>query len=681
MNVPRVVNMNLGSKSLGFPKKSLPFIKDQKRKRQATISMPERKMIGADTETIGGKLWLFSTEKGVWEIDTFKDLMEVIFSPKHMSKWKKTKKSGRGNKLRGWSPVEFFFWNLKFDAQAIFRLLTPRVVESLIESKEEGREGELGQNKIRVNVHTGDFHPIVKGQMIELDYLEGKSFVIRPISVTKTTEHGTVYHIGTCYMWDISQFYGKLRLQTASEIYLGESKIETLFDGEILDASRFDDEEYRIKYRNDILDYAVKDADLAGRLARLKRSQFVESGVRFIRPYSLANVAQRNLLDMCQIPTVNKYSDNPALNHILSVSNTSYLGGRFETAGIGYLPDIQPVDLASAYPYTMFHLPNTDEGKWMRYFGKSSLLKWLERREPMSMGFIEGQFLFGTESEWNPLCTKLPSGSLVSPRLVRGWFTAEEVQEALKWPVVSFEIGDWTYFEEDGDDRPFQPFIDKYYRMKSSSPSDSVEYAVSKVMVNSVYGKTRQAVQGKAGKLWNPMYASTICGSTRARLAELVRVNNFSAKQLATDGVFFDTDDLVDIPNRPLPATLNLGQWELEDRGSMLCLGSGIYSMDLGHKVKTRFRGGASYFLRGTNLFDFCKENSEFSHVSKTIRRPYSAREAKVRDDMELMNVFRPVKQTMKTRGDSEKRRWKTQPSKFGDLLENWYDSYSHFTA
>ena len=79
----------------------------------------------------------------------------------------------------------------------------------------------------------------------------------------------------------------------------------------------------------------------------------------------------------------------------------------------------------------------------------------------MSMGFIEAQFLFGTESEWNPLCTKLPSGSLVSPRLVRGWFTADEVQEALKWPVVSFKVGDWSYFKEDGDDRPFQPFIDK----------------------------------------------------------------------------------------------------------------------------------------------------------------------------------------------------------------------------
>ena len=138
--------------------------------------MPEWKIIGADTETIDGKLWLFSTEKGVWEIDTFKDLIEIIYNRIHLSKWKKTAKSGRGNKLRGFSPLEYFFWNLKFDAQAVFRLLSEEVVFNLIMSKEEGREGEVGQNKIVVNVDTGDFYPVVEGKMIMLDYLEGKSY-------------------------------------------------------------------------------------------------------------------------------------------------------------------------------------------------------------------------------------------------------------------------------------------------------------------------------------------------------------------------------------------------------------------------------------------------------------------------------------------------------------------------
>ena len=76
-----------------------------------------------------------------------------------------------------------------------------------------------------------------------------------------------------------------MRLNDASKEYLGDSKIETLFDGEILDAGRFDEEDYREKYLDDIKKYAVKDAVLTGRLARHRREDYVESGIRFIRPY------------------------------------------------------------------------------------------------------------------------------------------------------------------------------------------------------------------------------------------------------------------------------------------------------------------------------------------------------------------------------------------------------------
>ena len=90
-----------------------------------------------------------------------------------------------------------------------------------------------------------------------------------------------------------------MKLQTASEIYLNSSKVELMFDGNILDAGRFDEEEYRDYYREDIEKYAVQDAVLTGELSRLKRREFVDNEIRFIRPYSIANVAQRNLPDSC----------------------------------------------------------------------------------------------------------------------------------------------------------------------------------------------------------------------------------------------------------------------------------------------------------------------------------------------------------------------------------------------
>ena len=76
----KVLNMNPRKWSFSFPLLRLPLIGRQRRKRQAKNSMPERKMMGADTETIEGRVWLFSTEKGVWEIESFADLMRVIYS-------------------------------------------------------------------------------------------------------------------------------------------------------------------------------------------------------------------------------------------------------------------------------------------------------------------------------------------------------------------------------------------------------------------------------------------------------------------------------------------------------------------------------------------------------------------------------------------------------------------------
>ena len=206
-----------------------------------------------------------------------------------------------------------------------------------------------------------------------------------------------------------------------------------------------------------------------------------------------------------------------------------------------------------------------------------------------------------------------------------------------------------------------------------------MKYAVSKVCLNSVYGKTRQAINDKAGQLWNPFYASTVTGATRARLAELLRVNEYKALSVATDGVLFPTNALRTIPERPLPAPRNLGQWELEEEGELSLLMSGVYSLRGDDFVKTVYRGHASLFLRDDDLFRFCETHSKESVQRTTIRRPYSAGESRVRGDMTLMNRFREVDFSIRPAGDSTKRLWPRQsPVYFGDLLSQWWPSKPH---
>jgi len=645
----------------------LPHLRGQKRRKVGRkSSLLERKMCGADTETIDGNIWLFSTEFGVWEINTLGDLIAVLYNKYHAKKWSTGKKSNKKLKrkaTRGVSTMQFFFWNLKYDAQSIMHFLDKDQIDMLL----------VGE-KVEVDCVVPNYEQEIK---ITLKYLEGKYLEIKPD--WKIGEH----KVGTCYWWDISQFYFKARLNNAAKKFLGETKIEKCFDGSILDVGRLNEESYRIKYRKDIEKYAVQDAVLAGKLARLKRQDYVSQDIRFIQPYSLANVAQRELLSSCEIPTINDYIEDKKLNRILQIAQTSFFGGWFETCGNGRFNGCMGVDLASAYPYVMYHLPNTSRGNWIRGDCEESFRIYLEKRTAFEIGFCEVFIEFPEGRNFYPLVQKSKSGTLVTPRIVKGWFTIEEIQEALKWNPKTFILGEWYRFrEDDSKSRPFRPFIDKFYELKMNSESGSVPYNVAKVQLNSIYGKTVQCIDGKIGKMWNPIYGSTITGSTRARLAELIRLNDYSALSVATDGIIFPKDKLTIIPDRPLEAPHNLGNWEHDGEGDLIVIMSGVYSMQTDNYTKTTFRGSASYFLRGFNvggIFRFCEENKNRAAIRTTVMKPYSAKEARIKNDYSLINVFAERQYSISALGDSTKRLWVGEKAKnFGDLLTKWWYSKPH---
>ena len=655
---------NKSVEDLGLPVKPLPEYKKQNRKRQAKTSIPKWKICGADTETKVGKIWLYSTEEGVWEIESFYQLVMLHYIKKHAKSWKKSRKSAsKKGALRGLSPREFFFWNLRFDAQAVIKLLPDNYISELL---------EVG--KIRFNAKTLSDNE-VEGEMIIINYLEGKMFSMKP----EKWFYGR-YKLGEIIWWDISQFYYKIKLNTASKIYLNKSKIEKCFDDSILDASRFDDEEYTEKYRKDIEEYAIVDAELAGELTRLTYTDFTSQNIRFIKPYSMANVAQRALFDTCSIPTINEMYKDEDFNRILSYAWESYRGGWFETIGSGHFKDNYLLDIVSAYPYIMYWLPDITEGMWIEGDIQEEWFDWLKVRQPYTPGFCELHIEFEPGQSWYPLVVKASSGTLCSPRVVSGWFSADEVQEALKHPHITVIIGRWTYYSNPEPTYPFRKFIDRFYKIKMESAEDPIAYRVAKVALNSIYGKTVQNVEGIIGKMWNPIYASTITGATRARLSELNRVNGNYAVSYATDGVIIPKTKALVVPARPLPAPYNLGEWEVEGEGDVLILMSGVYTVK-SHKIKTTFRGSASYFIRDhkeTGLYSFCEENANIAKLSKLIVKPYSAKEARMKSDFGLINVFEERKFSISVMGDSNKRNWLALPEKFGDLLNHTFTSIPH---
>ena len=693
MNLPRKkekVNVRkLGTiRGMNLPLRELPTIKKQSRKKQAKRSLRPDEICGADTETLDGKVWLFSTEYGVWEVNSFGDLLKAMLNDAHIKEWERGRTSGSAfHAKKGYSVKQFFYWNLQFDAQAMIKWLDFADIEKLLNEQEI---------TIFTNIDEREF-------LLKIKYLEGKYLCFDPVNLYMDGRK-----VGKIENWDISQFYNKMRLNTASQIYYNETKLEKTFDGYKLDVSMLgnliprngkfpfypEDFEYHLYheyYREDIEKYAILDAVLCGKLARRKRDEFVEVGVRFTQPYSLANVAQRNLLDICEIPTINEYLKSPQKLKILNMSWEAYIGGHFETIMQGYQETAYAVDLASAYPYIMYHLSNTDKGHWLTGSGKEKWLRLMNSMPPYSVAFAEIKIKFCEGLNWNPLCKRSPTGTIVTPKFVKGVYTMDEIREALQWEHEQFYIGEFCVFVPDvnADNKyPFRPFLDKFYKMKVEAEKGSAEYDVSKVLINSIYGKLVQKVNQRAGKLFNPLWGAVITGATRARLAEINRLNGYTAVSFATDGVIFPHGDLV-LPEKPLEGIYNLGNWEDDGEGELIILMSGVYSMrrkvNDKWKVKTTFRGSASYFLRpylhDGGIFKFCEDKFDSIEEKAKIVKPYSAGESRVRNDFALLNIFAERSFTLRPFGDSTKRRILSRPTTFGDLLTNRYETVPYNTV
>ena len=174
--------------------RELPDYSPQRRNvSKSTFSMSDRKICGADTETLGGKIWLFSTEFGVWEVDSLGKLIEVIFNKEHSYRYARNSKAKRKKSKKNHYHIatkEFFFWNLKFDANAIMKTWTDQDILKILETDELtlfieafGREME-----------------------VKIKYLEGKYMEIKPIDFKIDN-----YKLSPIKFWDISQFYNKMK--------------------------------------------------------------------------------------------------------------------------------------------------------------------------------------------------------------------------------------------------------------------------------------------------------------------------------------------------------------------------------------------------------------------------------------------------------------------------------------
>lgn len=750
--------------------KVMPEIREQSRPTNiptdiARASIPAIRARGADTETIRGRAVILTLETAVrrhgrevknqlkpelYHINSFQDIVNAFLV--NGRKW-------FSNSRSGFSHPTYFYWNLKFDVQAYIKWLPDASIQHLYET-----------NTVVVNIETGEMvedwagYVLPEGQeempdwsnCVRLFYLPKKAFRMEFHETHRFDlgDGGKPVSGGRIEHFDMAQFYGT-SLKNASSRNLGETKIERCFDGTRLRIERMDDEvlikvrkgpfttwerhRYGDYYREDIEFYAMKDAVLTGRLARKKLLEFVNAGVVFRDPYSIASIAQRDLLNKgFREVFLNNLEVNPANR----VGLTSYHGGWFEAAEVGFIEDVELWDLKSAYLYSQYHLPAMTRwvpetyickrtgavknrikhgkvkknpeliGKWEAGKDLDELLAIVEPRTDLSPAYVYVRAEFMEGRKWFPLCYVGAGGPpLTSPRVFRGWITYDEYVEAKKWDHHYIIVDGWCAWVDDEEDEksyPFRDFIDYWFGVKESKDKDDPAYIISKQLAVSTYGKTIQDVEGRAGQLYNPHYASMTTGFTRATLARFIRKNEEKVVMVATDGVLIRKDDIKEIPERFWPAVSNLGMWEKENdyAADAVVMMSGVYAFrervpskqvaefvfDPEHpmtpKIQTRMvpkgkskeRGSASYFRPpvGQTWFDFCEQHRDETEVETIVNRPYSLGEA--RYDFDLINIFDDRPFTMRARGDSAKRLYdpKNRPETFGDLLTRSYTLEPH---
>ena len=736
--------------------------KKQRRKKPAKKIWKQEEIAGADFETKDGfphiLTWtvyrngkyvdyhtvfggtvnepeLFLEANGNEEFPPFSPqyFCEIMFHSGLETQGGSKKKGGKQRKRK--TPPQLYWYNLQFDASAIIKTLPQNMIERLMLGEDSVYDTET--NTLRLDIerrNEGDkkgwvriddednVHWLEYNRYIRISYLHKKFLQFEPLNY-----YSNGLRWGKVSCWDVKQFLGGGSLNYQSKKHFNEGKID-FSSAEMGLLGSLSDE--GIKFTQDnwnkIILYAEKDANLTARLAWKVVHNFESQGVRMVRPFSPASVAERSAYDLCDIPMMNDMMNNN--ESTMKAFWTAYQGGWFESTGSGYSPAVNAQDITSAYPHVMWWLPDITKGIWIGTFDGSTfddLEEYLSQHRLYNPCVIEARVEFPKGHDIYPASKKSKiAGCLMNPRIVYGWFTGDEIVEFQKWGAKIDSLR-WSAFipsnkndnskedVEDGIRYPFRPFVKRFYGMKlhqdNLRDAGSKDYDVearnlSKLMVNSLYGKNVQAVSRgetkQTGQMWSSVYGAVITAGTRMRMAEIIRLNNYDGVlSVATDGIIFDSSkrDIL-VPENPKPVffdgkRINLGDWEDDGKGFLVLMMSGVYSVVKDLKSKNTFRGTYSLFQArktdegkilnpqyGLNWYEFCSNYPNESKLERNAennptQRPYSIGEAKMKKDYRLVNQFRIVDVSISASGDSNKRKWDVKPQTFGDLLSQWWPS------
>jgi hypothetical protein len=605
------------------------------------VNTKEKINIGFDTETEKGKCFLIAyynsdIDKQIKVIKNFDDILEFIF----YSKFRDTNN---------------FFYNINYDFQAIIKHLP---IENL---KELVKYSKTYYKDYCINFIMNKYFSIEKNK-----------------------------HIVKFY--DLAQFYNFMSLNKAGEKFLNLNKInlkENEIDIKKLSLNKYLND-YNYKFYLD--KYLIEDVKITKLLAD-KLTYLIKPYIIPKNFYSQATFSQQYFLE-----NINKKMNLPNKN-ILQYALNSYQGGRFEVFKKGYFNKSFIQDIKSAYPYHNSLIPDTSKGIWKsikEYDGESliSIFKINVNIHDLNI---------------SPLKYQLKNNLMIYPigKFKNIYVNKKEI-ELLNDLGFKYKILSGFGYYDNNPEYPYS-FLRDFYKIKEKYKSENNKELswIPKIIMNGFYGKMIQLTEKleftkeykgvkedfnlmdriiyknniiyvykkyESGKLFNPIVANEITANTRVQLF------NNSFKDI--DNIIgFQTDSIISEKKLNLNFSDKLGDWELENKGELIILGSGIYNL-IGKENKVRMRG----FGKKLNLSELLNNNLTKNKIDVEVLRNLRLKriiksknyneELNINDKrkIELFNLLENEVKTININFD-KKRIWDRNFINCNDALNNRIDS------
>ena len=284
--------------------KTLGGIRVRKQNRNFNAREKLPKIVGMDTETHHGDIYLIADSEGNFlDKISFDTVTKFLF--KHEGQW-------------------IFFYNLAYDAECILKLLP----ENILKSYKWKKELIFQYNEFKIH------------------YIEK-----RKLSISKG-KHSVV-----CY--DIMQYYDNKSMITACQEMFNEKLDEEYLHvkGKIKHISKF----YYSRHKKQIRNYCIDDCILTQKLAKNWIHTFKQVFGFYTNNWISAGYLAEKVL-------LNNHIEIPLFNEIhygvQELARSSFYGGRFELIKRGYIGKCYLYDINSAYPHSLTHIQDIRAGKW-----------------------------------------------------------------------------------------------------------------------------------------------------------------------------------------------------------------------------------------------------------------------------------------------------------------------------